>query len=519
MDINGPISRRALLGYGLASSTAAFIPDLPIGELWATPTKPLRPRSQPLSVIGDEPWVMAATELAAAIRDRRITSHAVVESHLERIAKINPRVNAITEVLDETAMRGADEADRAVENGAEVGPLHGVPFTIKENIDVAGSATSMGVLGLEGEIAPVDAPLVTQLKAAGAIPLARTNMPDFGLRWHTKSSLHGATANPWDRTRTPGGSSGGEAAALALGMTPLGVGNDYGGSARYPAQCCGVCSIRPTRGRVPDHSAMAPAEFPISIQLFMTNGPMARHVRDLRVALAAMSGSDPRDPWWVPAPLEGPSQGRPIKVAMTTDPGGEGTDPDVADGVRRAADALSNAGYAIEEVELPAVAEAAALWARVVAAEIRTDFVPAVQELLARDSEKVLNDLFAVVPQLSLRGYMRALADRNGIARQWTQFAQEYPLILGPVSTEQPFAVGDDLKGREAVLRQLRSMRLVVIANLLGLPAAVVPVGLANELPQAVQVIGSLYREDLCLDAAEAIESELGVLTPIDPQK
>ena len=518
MDVNGPISRRALLGYGLASSTAAFIPDLRISELWATPTKPVRP-PKPTLVMGDEPWVMAATDLAAAIRDRRITSRAVVESHLERIAKVNPAVNAITVVLEETAIRAAEEADRAVENGSEVGPLHGVPFTIKENIDVAGSATTMGVLGLEGEIAPVDAPLVAQLKAAGAIPLARTNMPDFGLRWHTKSSLHGATANPWDRTRTPGGSSGGEAAALALGMTPLGVGNDYGGSVRYPAQCCGVCSIRPTRGRVPDSSAMAPAEFGITTQLFRTNGPMARHVRDLRVALSAMSGPDPRDPWWVPAPLEGPSLARPIKVAMTADPGGEGTDPDVADGVRRAADALSNAGYAIEEVDLPAVAEAAALWARVVGAEMRTDFVPAVQELLARDSQKVLNDFFAVVPELSLRGYMRGLADRNGVARQWTRFAQEYPLVLGPVSTEQPFAVGDDLRGTEAVLRQLRSMRLVVTANLLGLPAVAVPVGLANGLPQGVQVIGPLYREDLCLDAAEAIETEFGVLTPIDPRK
>ncbi len=518
MDIKGPISRRALLGYGLASSTAALIPDLRLDELWASSKQPARPRhSAPAT--GDEPWVMAASELAAAIRDRRITSRAVIESHLERITKVNPAVNAITVVLEETAMRAAEEADRAIDFGGEIGPLLGVPFTIKENIDVAGSATTMGVLGLEGEIAPVDAPLVAQLKAAGAIPLARTNMPDFGLRWHTKSSLRGATANPWDRTRTPGGSSGGDAVALALGMTPLGVGNDYGGSLRYPAQCCGVCSIRPTRGRVPDRSAMAPTELSMTIQLFATNGPMARHVRDLRIALAAMSGPDPRDPWWVPAPLEGPSVGRPIKVAMTTDPGGEGTDPDVADGVRKAAEALSNAGYAVEEVELPAVAEAAALWTRVVAAELRTDFIPAVQELLARDSSMVLHDLFSVVPELSLRGYMRALADRNGIARQWTQFAQEYPLVLGPASTQQPFAVGDDLKGTDAGLWLLRSMRLLVTANLLGLPAAAVPVGLANGLPQAVQVIGPLYREDLCLDAAEAIENELGVLTPIDPRK
>lgn len=518
MDIKGPISRRTLLGYGLASSTAALIPDLRLDELWATATQPAR-ALQTTPTMGDEPWTMSASALAAAIRDRRITSRAVIESHLERIAQVNTAVNAITVVLEEPAMRAAEEADRAVDFGNEIGPLHGVPFTIKENIDVAGSATTMGVLGLEGEIPPVDAPLVAQLKAAGAIPLARTNMPDFGLRWHTKSSLRGATTNPWDRTRTPGGSSGGDAVALALGMTPLGVGNDYGGSLRYPAQCCGVCSIRPTRGRVPDSSAVAPAEFSISIQLFATNGPMARHVRDLRVALAAMSGPDPRDPWWVPAPLEGPSVVRPIRVAVTTDPSGEGTDPDVADGVRKAADALSNAGYAVDEVDLPAVDEAAALWTRVVAAELRTDFVPAVQELLARDSYKMLHDLFAVVPEPSLRGYMRALADRNGIARQWTQFAHDYPLVLGPVSTQQPFAVGDDLKGTEAVLWILRSMRLVVTANLLGLPAAAVPVGLADGLPQGVQVIGPLYREDLCLDAAEAIENELGVLTPIDPRK
>src|SRR5205807_509402 len=170
-----------------------------------------------------------------------------------------------------------------------------------------------GLVALEGAVASEDAPQVAALRAAGAIPIGRTNLPDLGLRWHTDNALRGATVNPWDPGRTAGGSSGGEAAALATGMTPLGLGNDYGGSLRVPSAFCGTAALKPTFGRVPDASSLAPEEFPLTLQLFAVQGPMARGVADLRLAFASMIGPDPRDPWWTPAPLQGPAQAGPVR--------------------------------------------------------------------------------------------------------------------------------------------------------------------------------------------------------------
>src|SRR5579859_6673750 len=199
-----------------------------------------------------ELWRRGAVELAAMIRDREVSSREVVQAHLDRIEMVNPHLNAIVRLLPDQALAAADAADRAVADGSRLGPLHGVPFTVKENIDLAGTPTTQAVPALAEAVAPVDAPHVERLRAAGAIPLGRTNLPDFGMRVHTDSALHGLTRNPWDATRTAGGSSGGEAAALAAGMSPLGLGNDIGGSLRNPANACGIASIRPTLGRVPD---------------------------------------------------------------------------------------------------------------------------------------------------------------------------------------------------------------------------------------------------------------------------
>ena len=186
-----------------------------------------------------------ATELAAMIASRSVSAIEVVEAHLQRIEHVNPAVNAITTTLAESARTAAADIDRAIAAGEKLGPLAGVPFTVKENIDVAGSATTWGVTAMRGQIAHVDAPLVKRLREAGAIPIARTNMPDFAFRWETESSNSGRTLSPWDPQRTPGGSSGGDAVALATGMTPLGIGNDLGGSLRVPSQMCGTAAIGP----------------------------------------------------------------------------------------------------------------------------------------------------------------------------------------------------------------------------------------------------------------------------------
>src|SRR6266516_6960625 len=267
-----------------------------------------------LKPMSNELWRWDALDLARAIRLRQVSSREVVEAVLDRLASVNPSINAVTVVLAEQALAEADRADAAVARGGELGPLHGVPVTIKENVDQADCATTSGVIAFKDLIARCDSPPVANWKGAGAIVIGRTNTPAFSLRWDTDNELRGRTFNPWNRRHTPGGSSGGAAASLAVGIAPLGHGNDLGGSIRYPAYCCGVAGIRPTLGRVPGHNTTSPVERPPTAQLMAVNGPMARRVRDVRLGLAAMSARDPRDPWWAPAPLVGEPVARPIRV-------------------------------------------------------------------------------------------------------------------------------------------------------------------------------------------------------------
>ncbi len=512
-ELKQPIGRRDLLKsvVGLTTGLAFAGPRVPASAGSATPAAPAHPPPPEL-------WRASASALAGWVSTREVSSVAIVQSHLDRIAQVNPELNAVAVVLGDEALKNAAAADRAIARGERVGPLHGVPITIKENLDLAGTATTEGLPSLRENVVAIDSPCVAQLKAAGAIPIGRTNMAEMGLRYHTESGLHGATLNPWDASRTPGGSSGGDAVAVATGMTPIGIGNDYGGSVRFPAQCCGVAALRPSRGRVASAIALAgESRFPITIQLFLVHGPLARSVSDLRLALHSMSGADARDPWWTPAPLEGGPE-VPRRVAMIVDPEGAGVDPRVLGGVRRAAAALTAAGYVVDEVDSGSVVEAADLWARMIAADIREFFLPLMLEIGSAANRQFVEQLLEAVPPLDRSEYAQALAERNRLTRIWSEFQQEYPLVLGPVSTAQPFPVGSDLGGREAVETLLGSVRLTVAVNLLGLPSVALPVMVADELPQAVQLIGPMYREDLCLAAAETIEASIGAITPIDPR-
>ena len=241
-----------------------------------------------------ELWRRSAMDLAQLVATRKASSAEIVEAHLARIGAVNPKLNAVVRVLADSARAQAAAADRKVAAGEALGPLHGVPITVKENIDMAGLPTTSGVVALAQASAPVDAPVVERMRAAGAIPIARTNLPDFGMRAHTDSSLHGLTRNPWDATRTAAGSSGGEASALASGMSPLGLGNDIGGSLRNPASACGIASIRPTLGRVPDAWSGPAADRQLAAQMMAVQGPMARRVADVRLGLAVLSGQPTR---------------------------------------------------------------------------------------------------------------------------------------------------------------------------------------------------------------------------------
>jgi amidase len=463
-------------------------------------------------------WQWSATNLAKAIREKRISSHEVIQAHLDRIEDVNNNVNAVTVVLKEDALRTASEADKMIASGEELGPLHGIPVTVKENIDLVGSATTHGIIDLKNSMPQTDAPVVSHLKQAGAIPIGRTNLPDFGLRWHTNNDLRGATLNPWDPSRTPGGSSGGEAAAIATGMSPLGVGNDMGGSVRYPSQCCGITALKPSFGRVSRTVTSIFSDPPLFYDQFAcVNGPMARHVQDLRLALGIMCQPDPRDPLWTPALRLGSAMPGPVKVALTTDPAGHGGSPVVAEGVRKAAEVLASAGYIIEEIDPPSIDDSAQIIQQISVMEIKS-YLPQIIPIISQEAKTVLERIIGdTKPELPT--YIKAIAERHRIANEWNLFMERYPLVLGPVSTLQPFEVGYDLAGPEQLNHFIRSIALTEICNLLGLPSVATPVQVVDGLPQGVQLIGPRYYEDLCFDAAEIIEEQQGVFTPIEPRE
>ena len=251
-------------------------------------------------------------------------------------------------------------------------------------------------------------------------------------------------------------------------------------------------------------------------QVAAVNGPMARHVEDLRLSLAVMSRPDPSDPCWTPAPRLGAKLPEPLRVAVSVDPGGWGCAPVVAAGIEKAAKVLAEAGYAIEETSPPLIEESAQVIQRLVDTEVRS-YLPAMRTMISKDAAAVLETFVGqTVPDLT--AYMKAIAKRHAIAQEWSLFMQRHPLVLGPVSTQPAFAVGHDLEGAEAARAFIRSVTLTEICNLLGLPSVALPVGVADGLPQGVQLIAARYHEDLCFDAAAAIEARVGVFTPIDPR-
>jgi amidase len=465
--------------------------------------------------MGEELWEASATSLAQRVRDGEVSAREVAESHLDRIASVNGQLNAIVEVRPDEVRAQADAADEKQRSGAPLGPLHGVPFTVKINIDVAGYTTSEGTVALKDLFALTDAPNVVRMREAGAVMLGRTNMPDLGLRVNTESALYGATHNPWRHGYTAGGSSGGEASAIASGMSPMGLGNDIGGSLRNPAFACGIASIKPSRGRVAMVNDSALIEMPLVSQIMLTQGVLARHVSDVRAGLEVIMGADPRDPLTVSAPLRGAPV--PRKVALVATPPGGSTDPDIAEGVRVAGRALEAAGYEVEEVEPPMILDSYLNWSELLLTSLKVD-EELLRAVLGEDGQKFLDFTDVGFPPATPTSLARMHQQRFAIARAWRKFMTRYPLVVGPTWTQPPFAHGYDIESQEAAMSVVEGFRFVLPANLLGLPAACVPTGVANGFATGAQIIGDLFREDLCLDAAEVVEASVGVLTPIDPR-
>jgi amidase len=457
--------------------------------------------------MADALWSKGAGELAELIRTRQVSSREVVQAHLDRIDAVNGAVNAVTVALADTALAAADEADRTPGSG----PLHGVPFTIKENIDIVGSATTNGVPAFAEALPPVDAPIVTRMKAAGAIPLARTNLPEMALRVATDNPLRGRTNNPWDLGRVAGGSSGGEGVALATGMTPIGLGNDIGGSLRNPAFCNGIASIKPTHGRVPQASSIPPIDPMLSAQVMATDGPMARTVADVRLGLSILNGRDARDPRSVDVVLDGPPVDAQV-VAVVTDVPGVTLPPPFVDAIRAAGSALEGAGWKVVEATPPDIEMINAVWVAMMQLGLG-DLVPLLGAIMTPPAVGLIEALMA----FDTMDANTAFVERHRLQREWSAFFADHPVVVGPTWCDVQFEHDADIHPETGVETTLARLPFILPGNLLGIPGTSVPTGVSDGLPTAVQVYADLWRDDLSLAAAEVIESALGTITPIDP--
>lgn len=465
-----------------------------------------------------ELWTWDAADLAHGIRCRTISSREAVAACLARLEAVNPKINAVVVALGEAALAEADKADAAVARGEPLGPLHGVPITIKINVDQIGQATSNGVVAFRDVIAAEDSPVVANFKRAGAVILGRTNTPAFSSAWSTENDLFGRTLNPWSQGHTPGGSSGGASASVAAGITPIAHGNDFAGSVRYPAYCTGLVGLRPSFGRIPAFLPTAKVERALSGQLMSVQGPLARRVRDIRLALLAMAQEDPRDPWWVPAPLQGSPVPRPIRVALAPDPAGTGVHPTVAEAVRRAGAILAAAGYAVEEVNPPEFAAVAKEWANITREEASHYTTPAIEQYGDARLRKTHAWMTGNAGAPDALAYMQALARRTTWIRQWNLFLRDHPLLLIPTSFAPPFELDREIESIDSA-RYVRDIQMPsFVIPVLGLPAVSVPTGIADGLPTGVQIVAPRFREDLILDAAEIIEAHCPMPTPIDPR-
>ncbi len=448
-----------------------------------------------------------ATELASLIRTKQLSSREVVQAHLDRIAAINPKINAIVTLLAEDALKSADAADAAVKNGAELGPLHGVPFTIKDCIDTAGVLTQRGSKIFAGNIPQKDATVVTRFKAAGAIPLAKTNLPEFSAWQETDNLLTGLTRNPWNLERTPGGSSGGESAAIAAGLSPIGIGSDVAISVRGPAALTGIVGLKATHGRIP-----YTGHWPEVLNRYWHIGPLARSVRDIATAFSILEGPDGMDGLAIHAK----SAGRPdkpiakaLRVGWLAEPGFGPVDPQVSAAVASAADLLRDAGCEVESVRIPLLEQNNYLDPAIVlyGAELGRYVRRAVGD---RQAElHFIGKTYASWPDPPLAEYMDAETKVDKLKGAFAGYFQQYDVLLCPVipfAAPPPGLDGYIVNGEKVPATHM--MRATVPFNLTGLPALSVPFTFSSEqLPINVQLVSRWLDESAILQLGSLIEA------------
>jgi amidase len=457
-------------------------------------------------------WQASATEITAGIREKKFSCSEVMASVVDRIRELNPKLNAIVIDLTDQGLADAAAADRALNSGAQPGALFGVPVTIKVNVDQEGQATTNGLAAFANVIAPGDAPLVRNLRRAGAIIVGRTNTPELSMRLTTVNPLHGRTWNPWHPDASPGGSSGGAGVAAAAGFGAIHHGNDIGGSLRFPAFTNGVATLKPTPGRIPAFNPSAIVERGLLAQLTSVQGAIARTVADVRLATRVMAAGDPRDPLWVPAPFEGEPLQKPIRVAVARNSYGYPIHPGIVQLIDRAARYLSDAGYEVVDVEPPSIMEPASGWFSVLLTELKGTLGSIVDQFGSDELRRIFSWYYEFGRILELDDFRAGLADRTRMIRAWNVFLEAYPLVLTPFLMRPTYAWNYDAEGRMQAKDLFDASIYSYAINYLALPAGVVPIDLVSDLPAGVQLVGRRFREDVILDAMTAIEERAGCL-------
>jgi amidase len=461
---------------------------------------------------------LSVVSLAEQIRRKQLSPVELVESHLTRIQELNPRLNAFVQIDAEGVRRQARAAEGAVRIGEKLGPLHGVPISIKSAIEVAGLRCESGSRLRAGIVAARDAPLVSRLRQAGAIILGVTNTPELLMAWETDNLLYGRTNSPWDPERTPGGSSGGEAAAIAAGMSAGGVGSDGGGSIRVPAHFSGICGLKPTPGRIP-----ATGHFPVSagpFALIGVVGPMARTATDLKVLFEVMQGSDDGDPSAAPVPVRWPEEDalKRLRIGYFEDDGRTPVTAETRAAVRTAAEALQRAGFQVEPFRPEGLELARQLWWKIfgVAGGMLLGPMMNGHEAEIGPLLKQFSSWVAAEPSHTGESLLDTWVQRDLVRMKIFAQMRRYPVLLCPAAAIPAFRHGErswQIEGK--TVQYLDAWSYTEWFNLLGTPAVVVPVGKSLEgLPIGVQIVARPWEEEIVLSVAEALEEQRGEWQP-----
>jgi len=460
-----------------------------------------------------ELWQQTASEIAKLVKSGAVSTLEVTESALARLDKVNPAINAVVAEMPEEALSAAKRIDEAIAKGEQVGILAGVPVTVKVNVDQVGHATTNGLQLQRDLIATTDNPVVSNLRKAGAIIVGRTNTPAFSLRWFTRNSLHGHTLNPHNPGITPGGSSGGAAAAVASGICAIGHGSDIGGSIRYPAYACGIHGLRPTLGRIPAMNFSGPDRH-VGGQLMAVSGPLARSIADIRISFEAMAAEDLHDPWWTPVPVNLPLKNK--RAALTVNPDGLEVVPEVEQALREAAKKLEDAGWQVTETECPPLRKPAALQATLWLAEMRRN-----PQVIADENDPDANFIYGemdrLCPEADVNRLLDTIQSRATMVREWQLFLDQYPVLICPVSAELPFPDQLDVESPEAFQRVMEAQLTQIGLPLMGLPGLAVNTGMLGNTPIGVQLVAGRYHENALLLAGAAIEQAGIAPSPVDP--